>query len=177
LLYVVIAGRVEISVTSVNGHRIALNILAKGDCFGEIGLLDGGARTASAMALEPSRFMIVSRRGYLAAVQQRPSLAMAMIEILCERVRWVSGFLEDQTLLPLMQRLARRLLLLHERFADQTGKLSISQADIADFSGATREAVNKILVAWRQQGWISLGRSSIVVLNRAALADLANLLD
>jgi CRP/FNR family transcriptional regulator, cyclic AMP receptor protein len=177
LLYVIIAGRVEISVTSVNGRRIALNILAKGDCFGEIGLLDGGARTASAMVLEPSRFMIVTRRGYLAAAEQRPSLAMAMIGILCERIRWVNAFLEDQTLLPLVQRLARRLLFLHGRFADQTGSLRISQSDIADFSGATREAVNKILAVWRQQHWISLSRSSIKVLNGAALAELADLQD
>ena len=174
-LYIVISGRVEISVTAANGRRIALNIIAKGDCFGEIGLLGGGARTASAVTMEACRFMIVNRRGFLAAVEERPKLAMAMIGVLCERLRWVSTFLEDQTFLPLVQRLARRLLFLHGRFADEQGGLHISQADIADFSGATREAVNKILTGWRQQGWISLGRSTIAVRNQAALSELAAL--
>ena len=176
-LYIVLAGRVEISVTSANGRRIALNIIATGDCFGEIGLLGGGARTASAVTLEACRFMIVNRRGFLAAVEERPKLAIAMMQVLCERLRWVSTILEDQTFLPLVQRLARRLLFLHGRFADEQGGLHISQADIADFSGATREAVNKILTGWRQLGWINLSRSTIAVRNQAALSELAELGD
>jgi CRP-like cAMP-binding protein len=137
-LYAVRHGRIRIGVVDESGRRLTFNILGAGDVFGEIALLDGRQRTADATALEATELLVVRRRDLLGTLSRHPTLAIHLIELLCSRLRWMSGRMEEAVLLPLPARLARRLLALCE---DYGADLDISQEALAVFVGATRESV------------------------------------
>jgi CRP/FNR family transcriptional regulator, cyclic AMP receptor protein len=163
VMFLVIEGRIEISVFTEAGRKIALNLIEPGNCFGEIGMYDRLDRTASAIAMAPSMLQPVSRATFVAAMEVYPVLARNLIDILCERVRWMSDSVEDYALLPLEQRLARRLLTLQRKLGAADGSIRMSQSDLADFVGASREATNKILIAWKEAGLIAIGRASLIL--------------
>ena len=171
--YILDDGEIEISVTSVDGKKLSLEVLTTAEIFGEIGLF-AGRRTADATALSPAKLRRVRRTDVLAAIRTEPDLALQMIDLLCARLRSVSEKLEERAFLPLPARLARRFLHLSEKYADRGGTIPMSQADLADFAGATREAVAKALGVWRARGWITLSRGSVSIVDRAALEILAS---
>jgi CRP/FNR family transcriptional regulator, cyclic AMP receptor protein len=165
-LYAVRRGRIRIGTGTDAGRRLTLNILGPGDVFGEVALLDGRPRTADAVATEPSELFMVQRRDFLDLLERRPKLAVQIVELLCERIRWMSERMEESVLMPLRTRLAQRLLALTE---DYGSELDVSQEELAVFIGATRESVNRQLQAWRRKGLVELGRSRIRVLDGAQL--------
>lgn len=166
-------GEIEISVTSIDGKKLSLEVLKASEMFGEIGLF-AGRRTADATALSAAKLRRVRRADVLAALRDDSELALQMIELLCARLRSVSEKLEERAFLPLPARLARRFLHLSDKYADRGGTIPMSQADLADFAGATREAVAKALGVWRARGWISLSRGAVHILDRSALEILAS---
>jgi CRP/FNR family transcriptional regulator, cyclic AMP receptor protein len=174
-LYGVITGRVRISASGAGGKEIFLNIMEPGDAFGEIALLDGQPRTAAATTITPTELMIIRREDFLALVKREPQLAVHLIELLCKRVRWTSEQSEDSSLLSVPARLAKRLLSLassHGRKTTAGAQLKITQEDLAQFLGLSRQIVNKYLQTWKKQGWITLGRGSIVLEDERALREL-----
>jgi len=173
-MYVVMQGRIEISAVSATGRKISLNLIGAGNCFGEVNMIDNRERTASAVALEPTSLQPIARTTFFSAAQLCPELAIAIAEILCDRVRWMSSTVEDYALLTLDRRLARRLLLLHDQFSSTDGAIEIAQSDLADFAGATRESTNKILMQWKSRGLISLQRRTIHLKDRARLDQIAH---
>jgi CRP/FNR family transcriptional regulator, cyclic AMP receptor protein len=170
--YILDGGEIEISVLSPGGRKLTLDIMTPGEVFGEIGLF-AGKRTASAVALAPARLRSVRRGDLLAAIRSDPELAQQFIEILCERLRVVSEKLEERAFQPLPARLASRLLHLHDKLGAVSGVIPVSQAELADFVGATREAVAKTLAVWRAQGWVALTRGAVQVTDRETLEELA----
>ena len=176
-MYMVVKGRIEISVVSEAGRKISLNLISAGNCFGEVSMIDNQVRTASAVALEPTSLQPIGRSTFFAAARLCPELAITIAEILCERVRWVSDSVEDYALLSLDRRLARRVLLLHDQFSGPDGTIEIAQSDLADFAGATRESTNKILMHWKSLGVIALKRRTIHVTDKAKLDQIAHDLD
>ena len=171
--FILDSGEIEISVTSIDGKKLSLEVLTQSEMFGEIGLF-AGRRTADATALSASKLRRVRRSDVLAAIRDEPDLAVQMIELLCARLRSVSEKLEERAFLPLPTRLARRFLHLSEKYAERGGTIPMSQADLADFAGATREAVAKALAVWRTRGWISMTRGAVHILDRPALEILAS---
>ena len=174
-LYGVITGRVRISASGAGGKEIFLNIMEPGDAFGEIALLDGQPRSAAATTITPTELMIIRREDFLALVKREPQLAVHLIELLCKRVRWTSEQSEDSSLLSVPARLAKRLLSLassHGRKTTAGAQLKITQEDLAQFLGLSRQIVNKYLQTWKKQGWITLGRGSVVLENERALREL-----
>ncbi len=174
-IYIVDSGVVEISILSVSGKKLALNVMRPPDVFGEIAALDGGPRTATATTLERSTLLRFDRADIMAEIKKRPELAADLIQILCARLRWVSQQVEDLAMLNIEGRLASRLLILHRKFSDKYGKLYLSQSELADFLGATRESINKILQEWRANGLIELSRGAVKVCDQRSLADIAEL--
>jgi CRP/FNR family transcriptional regulator, cyclic AMP receptor protein len=164
-MYVVQSGRVEISLVTESGRKMVFNQIGPGHCIGEIGMMDTQPRTASAIAIEDSTLLPILRKTFFDAVGRSPQLAINLMEILCERIRWVSDSVEEYALHSLHLRLARRLLVLHKNFSDADGAIKIAQSDLADFAGATRESTNKILMEWKNDGLISMGRRKIVLIN------------
>lgn len=172
-LYIVEDGRIEISVTATNGKKLTLNEMRDGDVFGEIAVLDGGQRTATATSLTDSVLTKIGRADFMACVREHGALGAALIEILCARLRWVSQQVEDLALHDIEGRLASRLLLLDKKFADERGVLHLTQNELADFIGGSRESTNKFLRQWQQKGVIELSRRSIRVCSHDRLAGIS----
>jgi CRP/FNR family transcriptional regulator, cyclic AMP receptor protein len=173
----VLSGKVKISVPSADGREIVLNIIDQGEVFGEIALLDGHPRTADATAMTDCELMIIERREFIPFVRGEPDLMMHLIEILCARLRATSEQVQDVSFLDLPTRLAKALLRLgssaETNVAAAGRRLAITQREISQMIGRSRESTNKQLRAWEKQGWIKLQRSSITVLQPERLAAVA----
>src|ERR1700678_2511758 len=170
-LYGVVTGRVRISASSAAGREVFLNIMEPGDTFGEIALLDGRPRTASASATAPSELLIVTREQFLALLAREPQLTDHLLRLLCARLRWVSEFAEESALLSVPARLARRLLSLGTLDGHGVGpgiERKISQDEMASFLGLSRQIVNQHLQDWSAHRWVGLGRGKIMILNGRA---------
>ncbi len=172
-LFGVASGRVRISASASGGREVFLNIMEPGDTFGEIAVMDGLPRTANATALDTSTLIAIQRADFLPFLEREPQLAIHLLKLLCERLRWTSELVEESAFLAGPARLAKRLLILaslHGRAA-RVGhlELRISQAELARFLGISRQIVNQHLSDWRRLGWIELGRTQIVIRNTEAL--------
>jgi CRP-like cAMP-binding protein len=165
----IVSGAVEISLYSPDGRKIVANMEAPRSLVGEVGAIDGGPRTATATCVGPCQIYSVSRSQFLERVTNSPQLSAAMIGLLCARIRWINAEFGDQVMLKVDARLAKRLLFLSSAFASEEGWVSISQAELADFLGATRESVNKNLKQWRQARIIDIRRGGIRILDEARL--------
>jgi CRP/FNR family cyclic AMP-dependent transcriptional regulator len=175
-LYGVVTGRVRISASTRDGKEIFLNIMEPGDTFGEIALLDGKPRTATASATAVSELIIITREQFLALLQREPALSVHLLQLLCQRIRWTSGWAEDSALLAVPTRLARRLLSLAKLHGRNTGngvQLTISQEEMGRFLGLSRQSVNQYLQEWKAQKWVDLGRGKVTVMDESALRTLA----
>lgn len=176
-LYGIASGRVRIFAADDRGHEVFLNILGPGDTFGEIALLDGLPRTASALTLAPSVLVILPRPQFLAHLEQDPGLAVHLMKLLCGRLRWVSDLVEESAFLAGPARVAKRLASLVEtqgRPAAAGGvEVVMSQADLGRFLGISRQVINQYLRNWCEQGWVELKRGRIVVHDVDALTDIA----
>jgi CRP/FNR family cyclic AMP-dependent transcriptional regulator len=171
-LYGVVRGKIRISASSPDGREMFLNIMEPGDTFGEIALLDGRHRTATASATSPSELIVIARDHFLYLLESEPKLVSHVVQLLCERIRWTSGLAEESALLSVPERLARRLLSLgklHGRETSSGVELSISQEDVARFLGLSRQAVNQYLQDWKMQGWLTLSRGKIVIVDEREL--------
>jgi CRP/FNR family transcriptional regulator, cyclic AMP receptor protein len=176
-IYGVIAGTVEISIYSPGGQKLVANIELAQSLIGEIAALDGGSRTATARCLSDCELVSLSRAQLFDRIEKHPPLARAMIELLCARLRWVSGELGDQAFLGIEARLAKRLIFLSGTMSDPSGWIPISQSELAEFLGATRESVNKILNDWRSRSIITIRRGGLHIESLGALRHAADVED
>jgi CRP-like cAMP-binding protein len=172
-LYGVASGRVRISASASGGREVFLNIMEPGDTFGEIAVMDGLPRTANAVAIDSSTLIVIQRADFLPFLEREPQLALHLLKLLCERLRWTSELVEESAFLAGPARLAKRLLILaslHGRAA-RVGQLElrISQGELARFLGVSRQIVNHHLSEWRRLGWLELGRTQIVIRDTDAL--------
>jgi CRP-like cAMP-binding protein len=174
-LVAVISGTVKISISSPDGRTAILNLIGPGEIFGEVALLDGQARTADATANTNCEIFVIDRREFLPFVRSQPALAMKFIELLCARLRWTSDQVEQIILQDLPGRLASALIRLTERHRPAEGGLTIviTQQEISEMVGMTRESINKQLRAWAARRWVRLEHGAIVVLDIEALQELA----
>jgi CRP/FNR family transcriptional regulator, cyclic AMP receptor protein len=171
-LFAVHSGSVKIGAPSLDGREAVFNVIHEGEIFGEIALLDGQPRTAGAVAMTDCELMVIERRDFVAFVRDHPEVALKLMECLCGRLRIVSERLEEALFLNLPARLAKTLLWLAEN-AGTTGpgaKLAITQREISQMVGMSRESTNKQLRAWTKRKWVRLERGSIVLLAPQALA-------
>lgn len=175
-LYAVISGQVRIVTHSAGGREAFLNIMEPGDVFGEIAVIDGGARTATALAMGDVVLFLIRRSDLLGLMTRDPALALHLLQVFCQRLRWTSELIEESAFLDLPARLARRLLRLvadHGMATPDGISLRLSQAELANFLSASRQVVNQHLQEWRAKGWISLSRGGVVVVDREALRGCA----
>ncbi len=177
-LYVVLSGRISIGTTSEAGKEVVFNVLGRGEVFGEIALLDGKARTADATAMAESHLLVLDRADFMPFLERHPEVAARLIAVLCERVRWVSESYEDALFMELPARLAKRLLVLAQSHGEPgEGKTTriefpLSQQELANMAGVSREAVNKLLRAWQSEGLIAQDKHHVTILDPARLKRL-----
>jgi len=174
-LVAVISGTVKISISSPDGRSAILNLIGPGEIFGEVAVLDGQARTADATANTNCEIFIIDRREFLPFVRSQPALAMKFIELLCARLRWTSDQVEQVILQDLPGRVAGALIRLTERHKPAQGDrtIAVTQQELSEMVGMTRESINKQLRAWAARNWVRLEHGAIVVLDVASLQELA----
>jgi CRP/FNR family cyclic AMP-dependent transcriptional regulator len=170
-LIAVISGTVKISVTSPDGRSAILNLIGPGEIFGEVAILDGHARTADATANTNCEIYVIDRRDFIPFVRSQPALAMKFIELLCTRLRWTSDQVEEVILQNLPGRLASALLRLTEKhkLAPAGRTIAVTQQEISEMVGMTRESINKQLRAWADRKFVRLEHGAIVVLDAGSL--------
>ena len=171
----VLAGAVKVSVASADGKDIVLNVFREGDIFGEIALLDGRPRTADATAMSDSELIVIERRDFVPFLSGQPDVMLKFIEILCSRLRRTSEQVQDITFLNLPTRLAKTLLQLTGGVQGSAtpSKATITQREISQMIGMSRESTNKQLRAWAKRGWIRLERGGVGVIAPDKLTAIA----
>lgn len=174
----VLSGNVRISFPSPEGKEIVLAIMQPGDFFGEIALLDGKARSADAKAITACSLAVLERRDVLAFFERHPNAWLGLVQVLCRRLRTTTEQTAEVALLDLPDRLAKTLLRLAG--VDQGGQparpalqISLSQRELGNIVGATRESINKCLREWQRSGVIKSENNLITIKNWGALKKLA----
>src|SRR3954464_2689152 len=173
-LFAVLHGTVKISNRSADGKDAVLNMIAAGGICGEIALLDGQPRTADAFAVSNCELMFIDRRDFVPLVTQSPEIALKLIEILCGRIRRTSEQVEDMTFLDLPGRLAKTVLWLSAQSGSSPiRKVSITQREIGQIIGMSRESTNKQLREWEDKKWLRLERGGPVIIDPRPLTEIA----
>src|SRR3954451_16365800 len=174
-LYAVISGTVKMSPSSAEGRNAILNLIGTGEVFGEIALLDGLERTTDAIANSDCELFVIDRREFIPFVRSQPALAMKFIELLCARLRWTSEHVEQIILQDLPGRVASALVRLTERHQPSPAghTIAVTQQEISEMVGMSRESINKQLRAWESRKWVRLEHGAIAVLDAASLQALA----
>ncbi len=163
-LYAIISGRVKIFIGDEDGREIILKILGPGDFFGEMSLIDKQPRSASVSTLENSTFKVLSHTAFETAVEKAPRIATLVMQALAKRLRDADRKISTLALMDVYGRVANTLL---ELAITTNGKLvvgeKLSQQDIANMVGASREMVNRILKDLSDRGYISVEAKTITI--------------
>jgi CRP/FNR family transcriptional regulator, cyclic AMP receptor protein len=165
----VLTGRVRVSSVSAEGKEITLNVIDPGEVFGEIALLDGKPRSASATALTNCELLVLERRHFLPFLRRNEDLYLRLLAVLCEKLRRTSMALEELALFDLPARLARVLLKLAADYGRPVGKdirigVKMSQRELSNLVASSRESVNKQLRVWRDDGVVDLDGGYLILL-------------
>jgi CRP/FNR family transcriptional regulator/CRP/FNR family cyclic AMP-dependent transcriptional regulator len=175
-MYLIVDGTVKISVPSELGNEMILSILCKGDFFGELSLFDGEPRSATVSCVGSAEVLIIYRDDFIAYLNKHPKIAVNIIKILSQRIRRTDGLVEDVVFLDIPARLAKKLLELSESYGKKLPSgaieidLRLTQQDIANMLGTTRESVNRQLVAFQERQFITIDRQRITLLKPTELA-------
>jgi len=177
-VYIVIRGKLKVLTTSEGGDDVVFSILGPGEVFGEIALLGGTPRTATVTAIDPCELLIIDRRDFLSFLRGHPDVAINLLEVLAQRMKRVSEFVEDTLFLNLPLRLAKKMVSLSKAYGRPHAEglrldLKLSQEEWGDLVGTTRESVNKQLRAWTDEGLITIDHGYIVIHNKRELEKLA----
>ncbi|WP_037307557.1 Crp/Fnr family transcriptional regulator [Ruegeria halocynthiae] len=173
-LYAILEGTLEVSFLAMSGRKLSLTLMRPGEVFGEIALFDSGPRTATIAAAEPSRVLRVRHQDVMNQIRQHPDLAVDMIRLAGLRMRWMGSQLNEQVFLPMPIRLARKLLHLSGLQDDPSTRITLSQSELAEFVGATREAVSKTISTWKRDNVVEASRGGLMIHDFEALKELAD---
>lgn len=174
-MYIIHEGTVKISVPSEVGTEMILSILSTGDFFGELSLFDAKPRSATVTSAGQTEVFVLHREDFIDFVSKHPKVSLRIIEALSNRIRRTDNLVEDVVFLDIPARLAKKLLELtrsHGKKLENGGieiELRLTQQDIANMLGTTRESVNRQLVAFAERGFISIDRQRITVLKPSEL--------
>jgi CRP/FNR family transcriptional regulator, cyclic AMP receptor protein len=168
-LYVVTDGKIKLGRTSADGRENLLAILGPGQMFGELSLFDPGPRSATATAVTPCTLMSLGHDELLRWLEDQPSVARALLHQLAARLRKTSDVVADLVFSDVPGRVAKALLDLSRRFgrtADDGIHVhhDLTQEELAQLVGASRETVNKALADFAMRGWLRLEPRSVVLI-------------
>jgi len=167
-LYIIQEGAIKIVLSSELGDGMIVAIYSKGDFFGEMALLDGRPRSTDAIAIEPSKLLLLNRGDFLQFLKKNDAAMDTILSSLSTRLRKTNDLLRDLSFLNIPARFAKKLLEIGELFGHRDGdKLEIanrfSQRDFADMVGATRESINKEFRILKKKGLVSIDKKIIKI--------------
>jgi CRP/FNR family transcriptional regulator, cyclic AMP receptor protein len=173
-LHVVAAGAVKILLPSAEGEEAIIATLRPGDFFGELALLDGAPRSATATSLEQSEILVLPRPVFIDMLDNLPGLRDALLSGLARELRRLTGHVEELHFLDLAGRLAMRLTrLAHESDPEAEGDIRLdwpyTQSDLAAMIGGTRQSVNRLLSQLVDEGLIRIEPDALVIHDIARL--------
>lgn len=179
-LFVILTGEVKISLPSEAGDEAILATLRAGDVFGELALLDGAPRSASATAISPTETVVLPRDRFRELIATEAGVRDALLASIAGELRRLTRHVEELHFLDITGRLAARLV----RLTDEGGtpmedggvrlRTNLTQADLAAMVGCTRQSVNKLLGQFTDDGLLRLERDGIVVTNVAGLTAMSH---
>jgi CRP-like cAMP-binding protein len=152
-LYVVLSGRVAVAIANpIDNRETMVGLMTPGDLFGEMPMLDQGARSANARALEPSTVLAIPYGGIVTMFNANPALLWGVTRLLAGRLRETNEALADSVFLDVTGRTAKRLLELAD--GSDSFLLPVTQEELAGMVGASRERVNKAIASFIRLGWL-----------------------
>lgn len=174
-LYVVAEGKLKVGRSSADGRESLLSVLGPGDMFGELTVFDPDARMGTAVAVTDCRLYSLSAENLRPWIAQRPDVSLALLRQLSRRLRRSSEVLSDLVFSDVPGRVAKSLLDLSERFGVPTKEgvhvtHDLTQEELAQLVGASRETVNKALADFAGRGWLRLEARAVVLLDLERLA-------
>ena len=165
---VVISGRVKMVVRSADGGELTLTVIGPGGMFGEMGIADGGPRSADAEALEQTRLLLIPREMLLDLCGRVPGVAQALLRSVAANLRRLTEAASDLVFLDLPRRVAK-VLLSQPHGEDGVISPSMSQEELAHQAGGSRQSVNAALRGFERRGWIQVSGRTVTITQAAAL--------
>lgn len=177
VVYVILEGTVKIYVSHEDGREVILAFLGPGDTVGEMSLIDSAGRSANVVTTERSRLLWMDRATFQGCLRTLTPLANNLVRLLANRLRFANEQIQALCTLDVPGRVARQILALADRYGSReaggevTIPLRLTQSDLGEIVGASRERVNQVMVELRQRGAISVDSDHrIRVHNRRDLA-------
>ena len=169
-LYIILSGKVKLGRSAADGRESLLSVLGPGEMFGELSLFDPGPRLSSATAVSETELVSLGHQALSAFLQDHPQVPMQMLSGLAHRLRRTNEDLSDLVFTDVPGRVAKALLDLSARFGARTErgvlvKHDLTQEELAQLVGASRETVNKALADFASRGWIVLGAKQVTLLD------------
>ena len=169
-LFVVLEGKLKLGTTSSDGRENLLSILGPGEMFGELSLFDPGPRTATATAVTDARLLSLAHDQVIGWVSEHPKVSLQLLGRLAQRLRRSNAVLADLVFSDVPGRVAKAIMDLGERFGvkkadDLYVNHDLTQEELAQLVGASRETVNKALADFAGRGWVRLEPRAVVVLD------------
>ncbi|WP_433046613.1 Crp/Fnr family transcriptional regulator [Dactylosporangium sp. CS-033363] len=174
-LYVLLSGKVKLSRRSSDGREGLLALVGPGEPFGEVELLDGGPRTTTATVVADARLARLSKTALYRWMALHPGVAEQLLGLVARRIRGNRATVHDRLFSDVPGRVANQLIQLANQFGvaeDGATRVvhDLTQTELAQFVGASRESVNKVLANYASRGWVRLENKCIVILDGAPLA-------
>ena len=167
-LYVIIEGKLKLGTSSGDGRENLLSILGPGEMFGELSLFDPGPRTSTATAVTDAKLLSLSHERVIPWLKQNPEVSLQLLTRLSQRLRRTNEAVGDLVFSDVPGRVAKALIDLGDRFGKTTpeGLLvnhDLTQEELAQLVGASRETVNKALADFAGRGWLKLDGRSVLI--------------
>jgi CRP/FNR family transcriptional regulator len=169
-LYAVIAGKVKLTRTSSDGREVLVRVQGPGEMFGELAMFDPEYRTSTAAAITDARLAVIAHDDLRDVLLARPSMAMLLLKELAQRLRNLTETTTGLIFTDVPGRVARALLDLADKFGTEQDdgiqvNHDLTQEELAQYVGASRETVNKALADFANRGWLQLSAKSVVLID------------
>jgi CRP-like cAMP-binding protein len=173
-LYVIVEGKIKLGTASSDGRESLLAVLGPGEMFGELSLFDPGPRTATATAIVDSKVLGLGHEDLGPWLSGRPGVSQELLKSLAQRLRRTNDALADLVFSDVPGRVAKALLELSEKFGSRRDDglyvaHDMTQEELAQLVGASRETVNKALAEFAQRGWVKLEPRAVLLVETERL--------
>ncbi|MCP1388500.1 Crp/Fnr family transcriptional regulator [Corynebacterium sp. TA-R-1] len=174
-LYIIVGGKVKLARHAPDGRENLLSVMGPSDMFGELSIFDPGPRTSSAVCVTEVTAATMDSTMLKHWIEDHPEISQQLLRVLARRLRRTNASLADLIFTDVPGRVAKTLLQLANRFGTQEGGAlrvnhDLTQEEIAQLVGASRETVNKALATFAHRGWIRLEGKSVLIVNTEHLA-------
>ncbi len=167
-LFVVVQGKIKLGTSSSDGRENLLSILGPGEMFGELSLFDPEPRTSTATAVTDARLVSLAHDAVIGLITSNPQTSLELLRRLAQRLRKSNEVLADLVFADVPGRVAKAIIDLGERFGIQKDdglhvNHDLTQEELAQLVGASRETVNKALADFAARGWVKLEPRAVLV--------------